>query len=498
MHLDVEALRSLVEVGEPLAHLLDCAACRSRLRSVRDLGAPPPLQLTGAYETALGRALLKTDQREEQLAEETDKAAQLFSDLLKTPLEEIRTMDQPEFWTRGCVVFLLQKGEDAQDPRGAFHCAHLALSVLERLDEGPETLRLRARASCLVADSQRRQGLAEMAADTLHHAADFLDIEPLTAPIRALFSHTLAGVRAQQRRIDEALALIERACAIAKDNGDWLQYARSRLLQGWLLLEEIDHDGALDALREAAVLLDPAEHPQLLFSALHALALTYADLNRQDDLQRVLDSLRQMRPVLPGRIYALRGRWIRAQAHWRLGQAASAISRLHRVFDALVEEGMAVDAAMAALELAHWALETDPPKTRLVAELRAALEPFAQDRRLPSWIWNVVSFALTFGERRLGFYLSVLLSAIRYVQMAEFNSALPFYPLPGPDEIAESIPAEHLKKAADAGGVELVEARLNPTDRLRLAWAYEALTGVRVQGEFSVGEPDGGAGLLPA
>jgi len=486
MHLDVEASLALLAVREPLAHLLDCPYCRSRLRSLLAEDGLPDPKLAALAQTILSRAASQVARREVRLAAETTRAAALFDNLLLLPFErQVDAIDRSEFSSPGFAQHLILKAEDEiEDPDRAFHFANLSLSLLERLPPGPEILRLHARALCLVAAAQRRRGQVDVAADTLHHTAELLDVEPLTAQTRALFCTTFAAVRADQHRVDEALALLERACFIAESNGEWLELARARLAQGWLLLDELDHDEALVALRECVALLDAAAQPELAFSAFHGLALTHAALGRLEDLEEDLSALRRLRHYLPDRIHALRHRWIHAQALWQLGRARTAMSRLRRVFNGLIEEGRPIEAAMAALELSTWALESPPPRTRMLAELLDALGSLAADRRLPPWIWSVVSFTLRFAQLLRGAFRTLILSALAYIQHAQFNSYLVFYPLPDPDSIVDwsDLPAAARQETAATVGLRFVDGMPeSPEERQLFAWAHETLTGVRVR-----------------
>lgn len=485
MHLDVEASLALLAAREPLVHLLDCPACRGRLRALL-AEEPRDPRLAALARTVLSRATSQVAEREAHLAAETQRAAAFFESLLVQSFEEqADAIDRSDFSSPGFAHHLILKAEDEiEDPGRAFHFANLSLTLLERMPHGPDVLRLRARALCVVATSQRRRGQADVASDTLHHTAEILDAEPLNAQTRALFCATFAAIRADQHRVDEALALLERACSISDSNGEWLELAKARLAQGWLLLEELDHQEALSALRESEALLDAALQPELAFSALHALALTHAALGRAEDLEEALASLGRLRELLPDRIHALRHRWIHAQALWQLGQAKTATTRLRRVFNGLIEERRPLEAAMAALELGSWAMESAPRKTRMLAELLEALEPLATGQQLPPWIWSVVSFALRFAQLLRGAYLTLILSALRYIQHAQFNDHLVFYPLPEPESIADwsDLPAAARLDTAATVGLKLVDRMPeSPEERQLFAWAHETLTGARVR-----------------
>jgi len=242
----------------------------------------------------------------------------------------------------------------------------------------------------------------------------------------------------------------------------------------------MEHVDALALLSEALALLDPATQPRLAFDCLHALALVQAELGLEDSVRVTLAALRQLRPLLPDHP-DLRVRWISAQASWRLDESPDAIKRLRRVFKALRSRGTPVEAATAALELALWALQASPARPRLLAELH---DDLAADARLPLHLWQVVSFALSFAELQLGYVLDLLSSALRYLEMAQFNPDLPFHPLQDPDDVLlwTDLSLSAREASALAAGVQLDQGLpTTPLGRLRLAWAHETLTGIRVE-----------------
>jgi tetratricopeptide (TPR) repeat protein len=489
MHLDADDTVALFKAGasEPhvLAHLLDCPYCRSRLRDLMDFegGSVEPASQDVARRI-LERTVRKIpSDRQFTSSEETKSPTDLFAELLALPeSEQDLRLQEPGFPKLGFVQFAIDQADETNEPELSFRYAKWSLELLNSLDDDATTYRLRAQALCLLAAAQRRQGLVDVANDTLVHTAELLDLAALSDPARISFCLTLATVRIDQHRTDEALALLERASALAELNGEWLDQAKARLTQGWLYLEEMDHDEALVALREALALLKAEAHPQLAFSALHALALTYADLGRQDELTKILDSLSKLLSLLPDRLHALRERWIRAQVLWRLGQTAKAINRMKRVIAGLIQDEVAVEAAMASLEVAHWGMEESPLRTRLLGDLKDALTPLALKGALAAPLWNVVAFALSFAAQAQGYYLDVLLSALRFLQKAEFNTSLPFEPLPEPGDVVswEDIPPSARESAARAAGLELVDHRpVRIEDEAPLAWAHEGLTGER-------------------
>ena len=390
--------------------------------------------------------------------------------------------EDPGFRSPALVRLLLQTGEEAVDPNVSHELGLLALTVLDQI-EAPA---LQVLAYCLIGEAQRRKGNVEIAGDILKSAAVEIELEPVSSPVRARFCRTLAAIRADQSRIDEALALLERACSICEDTGDFAELARARLEEGLLLLEELEYEMAFVALSSARPLLDPETHPRLALSTLHALALTCADLGRTDILRQVLEELEALRPFLPDRLDPLRIRWIRAQIHWRLGEVKPAIKRLQRVFSALLEaEAPGIETATAGLELARMHLGKQvPSKASVYQDLLRALRPLALQGALSAGLWAVLSFALGFAQLGRGYSVEVLDSAIRYLQPAQYNPKLSFHPLSDPDETVSwgLLSKEARRASASAAGVELVDDEpASPRQRRVLAWTHEALTGVRVQ-----------------
>jgi tetratricopeptide (TPR) repeat protein len=506
-HLDAQNTLGLLEAA-PLQiwnHLLDCARCRNRLRDLVDLesvetlgpgfsapGEQPPSRpisdrerKVAFAERVLVRAAELWASRDQKRGQDAERAHLLYDRLLSLPVEERLELVEKDDSLRspGLAKLLIAAGDDATDPNLSYHFGHLALTVLDGAVEPTQTLQILA--FCLVAESQRRKGNVEVADDILKSTAAELQAELPSSPARVRFCRTLAAVRADQARIDEALALLQRACSLAEEHADYLELAQCRLEQGLILLEESDQEAALTALREALPLLDPTTHPRLILGALHGMALTCADLGRPESLKEALSKLDQLRPFLPDRLDGLRLRWIRAQVEYRLGQVKPAIARLQRVFAALLDGGPSVEAAKAALEIARMHFEGDSKlKPAVFQDLIAALRPLALQGHLPAQLWSVASFALFFAQLDRGHHLEVLDSASRYLQAAQFNPFLPFHPLAEPDLLLNwrDLPKEDRRSTAKAAGIELSgDEPTSPRQRTLLSWTHEALTGVRLR-----------------
>ena len=142
-------------------------------------------------------------------------------------------------------------------------------------------------------------GRLDLAEDLFKNAAYSLRDQPLILETRATLCRSWAALRQEQGRVDEALGLLERASTIAEELGNFRELALARLAYGWLLLDEFDTERAILPLQEALSLLDAGQAPYAVFSALHALALVYAELGDEDHLADVLSALEGLAPSLP-------------------------------------------------------------------------------------------------------------------------------------------------------------------------------------------------------
>jgi hypothetical protein len=130
-------------------------------------------------------------------------------------------------------------------------------------------------------------------------------------------------------------------------------------------------------------------------------------------------------------------------------------------------------------------VEAEPKMTAPIhGEILNALRHLARHGALAPSLWSVTFFALAFAPLRRGSFLDVLDSAIRYLQVAQFNPELNFHPLVEPDQVLawSAIPMEQRRAAAQAVGLEVWDYEpCSPHERNLVSWSLEALTGVRVR-----------------
>jgi len=516
-HLDAEGFAALFEQRpvpiETLRHLLTCARCRRRLSDVLfDLrlsedvedpeGSAPPTLAAGPHlETLLLQAIerLSSDERRSQ---NLDQPKLLVQALLSLPYEvRIEAIEaQSRFRVPEMAEILLSEARNTQDPLTSKHLASLAGAILGFNYKTARRQRVEALVSCLLADAERRTGKLELADDIFRDAANALRDQPLVLEERAFLCRTLAALRQEQGGIDEALGLLEHAAMVAEELGSFHELALARLAYGWLLLDEYDAERAILPLREAlslsgfdaqaegseageAEVMDTA----LVFSALHALALAFAELGDDEQLGETFAALEKLAPRLADPLDRIRIRWIHARAESRRNEQDLALKELEGVFESLLRLGPGHEAAVAALDLARLTAEhalDDPSLPERLDQISRELLALPAER-LALHMRPVLRFALGFPTRRAGAFLDVLLSASAYVERARYNLAYLFQPTPEPEPVMvwRDLSKLQRRKAAETAGVELDLDGYprSVEDFLLISWTHEALTGARIQ-----------------
>lgn len=503
MHPAVETLAAMARNhGQDLRHVLTCPRCRDLLTQLLDPeteagsdspnSADVPEALLSAQVLAqrlLDRSFDILRESDQQRAAARAKARFLYQELLNFPPDvRLDVVDsQSRFLTVEIGELLLSDAQEAfeADPLQANHLAALAVAILERIS--PDSARVRAglaSAYCLLADTERLRGRHGLAGDLLETAVRQLRDELLEGEPRARLCRALGDMRKEQECVDEAVALLERARALAAKAGCRDELAAATLSLGWLLLEEMETPAALEHLREAERLARSAGlHPHRQLSALHGLALGYAELVDVQNTAETRQSLEALKPRLNSPRDHILIDWIGAQIDFRLGERVKARKALEAIFHRFKDASAPFDAAAVVLELAYHSLQ-DETRTALTEKLAREL---AESGLLAPYPAAVVGFALDFATRthRRGCYLDVLHNAVTYLDKVRFNPALPFHPLAEPDAFLlwSELSAPQRRELARTSRTELDDADEPKTrrDRCSIGWTHEALTGVRIE-----------------
>ncbi|HEX7182299.1 MAG TPA: hypothetical protein VF756_10675 [Thermoanaerobaculia bacterium] len=279
-------------------------------------------------------------------------AEALLQELMAAPPgRRRRLLDKPELQRFDLVELLLEESHRAQvpDPRRAEELAALAarLSLRVRSDFEP-TRSARARASCLESNARRLQGELEGADHILSHAHFFLE----TVADRAVYSRTVALLRWQQGRLDEALALFRHAGRLFVEEQLGLEHGVCLLLLGLVSAEWEGPAAALKPLLHGWTTVEPAAHPWLSVRAGLTLSWCLAEEGQAEPARATLGDAVRLYPLLrePGEV--LRAFRLEARAKARLGRLDEAENLLEGLRRKLLEERSDLpELAMASLEL---------------------------------------------------------------------------------------------------------------------------------------------------
>ena len=156
-----------------------------------------------------------------------------------------------------------------------------------------------------------------------------------------------ASLRRAQRRLPEALGLLDRALANKKGPA-----AGRILVKMAKTAEELDdYPAAVEALRRAISAVDPEDEP-LLFSIRFNLVAYLIVLGRHGEAARLLPEVRQLAVRLGNDLNLVRLRWLEARVSASMDQIEEAIAALRQVRGEFAARGIAYDTALATLELA--------------------------------------------------------------------------------------------------------------------------------------------------
>ncbi|HEV8577891.1 MAG TPA: helix-turn-helix transcriptional regulator [Thermoanaerobaculia bacterium] len=176
-----------------------------------------------------------------------------------------------------------------------------------------------------------------------------------------------ASLHRDQRRFSEALDLLDRAHAAAP------REAHGRILVGkaFTLQQQGKAQQAIEALREAAPLMDRRREPRLAFGLLFNLTTSVTDLGRHAEAEALLPSVREMALALRNELDLWRVMWLTGKVDSGAGRIAEARAAFEQVRRAFTERAMAYDCALVTLDLAALLLEQGQTSEvrRLAAEM---------------------------------------------------------------------------------------------------------------------------------
>lgn len=291
-------------------------------------------------------------------AEDRQIAADLWRRLALLPedhqLAVVRVAREFQTWAlaeRVCEESVFQASRDVG--RSA-SLARLAREIAERV-QGPEGWRYRIQGYALghIANSLRVPGELEAADAVLEKALQLWeagsDPDEVLDPGRLLDLE--ASLRRDQRRFDEALALLEEALRVGR--------CRERYLinKGFTLEVMGDYERAVDALLEAQPEVESSGDDRLCDILHHNLALNLTHLGRYGEAGELGRRVRFRSGERGDGLGVLRGVWLEGRIAAGLGRREEALRLLAQARTEFDQRNMSYDVALALLEEAVLLLE---------------------------------------------------------------------------------------------------------------------------------------------
>ncbi|HEX6201819.1 MAG TPA: hypothetical protein VF100_02375 [Thermoanaerobaculia bacterium] len=371
-----------------------CPDCRRALEAVQGMPARarrPDAAADGSeqYHAALDGVGRRLGERLRTAQVERRRARRDLAELLTLPAEEREpriARARTRFRSRHLAELLIASSREIvrNDPAEAIALVDLVPLVLARLVGAAErsaapslgVLALVHRGNALRVGGDLPAADRTFAAVRERLAASLLDDPALHGEVCARES----SLRRDQRRLDEAETLSDRAVLLARLGHDDEALAEFLIQRAEIARQRDDSTAAAECLREAQSLVEATGNRHLLACAVGTLALLECDRGEHAAADELV---RRHRELLVGdgsswslvRVFALEGRI--AHGLGRLGTAEERLLAAHRL---CVAEELEADAAMMALELA--VLYAEQGRFAEVRQLARRIQPALSAREV--------------------------------------------------------------------------------------------------------------------
>lgn len=309
---------------------------------------------------------------EEEPAAEREDAREQCQRLKTCEAEDLWYLIEarPEFQTRELALLLAYESEEAasDDANRALLLARVAHRVAQLAGGGA----LEGLTLAIVANAYRVANEMEKAEKAFERALAFwqagTEVERATLPGWRLLDLEGSLCR-DQRRFPRALVLLDQAQAAAPP-----EHHPRILVKRAVTLEHMgDADGAIEVLKEAALLAESQGNSRLLFRIHANLGANLCHLGRYGDAEVLLPRIQELAAEGARKeLDEIRIGWLRGRIEAGLGRAAEGRAAFDQVRRDFETRGMAYDYALVSLERA----ELDLREGRN-AEVRALAEEMA-------------------------------------------------------------------------------------------------------------------------
>jgi len=289
------------------------------------------------------------------------QAPELWASLAERPYaEQLREVEERgDLHAWGLCQLLLRKSREAtfSDPARGVELANLALRVVRHLGKAYDpnwVMDLRARCFAHLGNARRVLGELRSAEDAFIKAEDCLARSTSgNVEVQGEILDLKSSLRRAQRRLDEALALVDKAFALYREVGEPCKALKMVLARAQILSETGELDQAIKLLRANLAEVDVMGESRLSLYARYNLlgCLTLAGLYEEAEL--LLPEVQGLFRDAAQPLDLVRLHWAEGLIHLgrgRLGPAEAAFREIQKEF---LERQMGYDAALVSLDLAR-------------------------------------------------------------------------------------------------------------------------------------------------
>lgn len=350
-----------------VSHLLSCVTCRRWVAPLAagflQKGEPPPSAPFVAeeeYEPALRRASAAARRYSTSWKKEQAKFEQALALLAEEPRGigylSHHQVQSIHGWPL-CKALLRRSFESRyEDPEKMLDYAQQAAGVAEHIPPGryPKGFAydLRAEAQAALGNAYRLKDLFPQAEDAFCKARSWLDQGSGDLRLRARVLDLEASLRSAQRRLEEALELLDEVHALYTEMEDPHLAGRALISKGINTYYQGLPRKAVEFLKRGLALVNPTRNVVLQKSATLSLAVALADCGEHGESAQLLFSsgLREAFAAEP--LNLLKLRWVEGKVHAGRGRLSRGEAILGEVRDEFLHLERHYDAALAGLDLA--------------------------------------------------------------------------------------------------------------------------------------------------
>jgi tetratricopeptide (TPR) repeat protein len=242
------------------------------------------------------------------------------------------------------------------DPEKMVMLAERAVSVAEDLDPmqyGPEMVAdMQARTLAELANAHRVSDNLEAAERTMRRAIEASSRGTQDPLLLARIMDLTASLLGSQRKFQEALSLVDTVYVLYERHGDRHNAGRALISKGLYCGYSNDPEQAVRLVSAGLSMIDPANDPKLVISAVHNLIAFLADSGRFREARRLLRQSRKAYFAEGDRLALLKLHWLQGRIAVGLGQLRLAEKSLRWVKRELEQAGLDYNAALVSLDLA--------------------------------------------------------------------------------------------------------------------------------------------------